>query len=153
MLNIDKWIFYINFPICGIALVLVPLVVRLKMNETTLNDQLLRVDWIGGFVFIASTTSFLIAISWGGTQNPWDSARTLVPLILGIVGIGAALFWEFRYATQPFLRRTLFHSVSATAGYCAAVVQGCLVRVQSLSRLVLRAIVERSAADQDRPVW
>jgi MFS family permease len=122
-----RWIFYINFPLCGIGISMVSFVARLKMTETTFKDKIIRVDWIGGFVFIASTTSFLIAISWGGIQEPWDSFRTLTPLILGVIGTALALLWEYKFAIQPFLRRTLFSSLSSTAAYCAAVVQGAIV--------------------------
>jgi hypothetical protein len=29
---------------------------------------LARIDWIGSFIFTGSATSFLIAVSWGGSQ-------------------------------------------------------------------------------------
>jgi hypothetical protein len=78
-------------------------------------------------MFIASATSFLIGVSWGGIQYSWTSWRTLVPMIIGGVGIIASLEWETYGAKEPFLRRSLFHNWSAIASYIGAVVQGCLV--------------------------
>lgn len=122
-----RWVFYINFPFCGFGLVIVPLVVRLRIKKSSFASKVARVDWIGGFLFIASITSFLIAISWGGSQYAWGSFRTLVPLILGAIGTLASLVWE-RFAKEPFLRKSLFNSWSAIIAYTSAAFQGLLVR-------------------------
>ena len=45
-------------------------------------------------IFIASTTSILIPISWGGVSYSWSSWRTLVPLILGFAGEAGFVLWE-----------------------------------------------------------
>lgn len=106
---------------------MVTLMVRLETRISSFKEKLLRVDWFGGFLFIASMTSFLIAISWGGVQEPWGSFRTLVPLIFGVLGVVATLAWEYWGAKEPFLRRSLFYCWSALAAYCAAVCQGIVV--------------------------
>ena len=64
-------------------------VVRLKSRRSSVKERLLQVDWLGGFIFIESFTSFLMGLTWGGVQFPWSSFRTLFPLIIGILGIGA----------------------------------------------------------------
>ena len=84
-----RWVFIINFSFCALSLAIVPVVVRLKSRRSSVKERLLRVDWLGGFIFIASFTSFLMGLTWGGVQVPWSSFRTLVPLQIGILGIGA----------------------------------------------------------------
>lgn len=74
----QRWIFYINFPFAGIALVIVPVTLTLAFKRTQLSEKLRRVDWIGSVLFIGSTTSFLIPVTWGGVSYAWDSWRTLV---------------------------------------------------------------------------
>ena len=64
----------------------------------------------------------------GGSQYPWSSWRTLVPLIVGFGGIVAMLIWESYGVARPFLRLELFNSYSALAAYIGAVLQGFLVR-------------------------
>ena len=54
----------------------------------------------GNFLVIASTTSVLLALAWGGVTYPWKSFRVLVPLILGIVGWAAFLLYEFLFAKE-----------------------------------------------------
>lgn len=63
-----RWIFYLMFPICGFGLLAVPYLLTLRPKKATAQEKLSRIDWIGGIMFTGSATSFLIAISWGGTQ-------------------------------------------------------------------------------------
>lgn len=122
-----RWCFWLNLPICGVALPMAIFFVTLTQPATDLATKLGRVDWFGNFLFIASLTSFLIAISWAGIQFAWSSFHTLVPLCLGIIGIAAAVYYEFKIAKEPFLRRSVFCNRSAIASYIAALLQGLLV--------------------------
>lgn len=122
-----RWIFYLNFPFCGIGFLSVPLVIRLHVKRAPLKERLMHVDWIGGLLFVSSTCSFLIGLTWGGAQYPWSSWRTLVPLIVGFGGIVATVMWERYGAPRPFLRLELFDSYSALAAYTGAALQGLLM--------------------------
>ena len=122
-----RWIFYLNFPFCAAGLVMIPLVVKLQTERTSLKHKLGQVDWIGGIIFTASMTSFLVAITWGGVQFAWSSFRTLVPLIVGVFGVIVALAWEIWWTKTPFLRLFLFNSRSAVLTYFMALLQGLLV--------------------------
>jgi MFS family permease len=129
-----RWAFWINLPFCGIGLVLIPQVVKATVIKTSLRNSLLRIDWLGGFLFISSMTSLLIGLSWAGVQFAWISYQTLVPAILGLVGISATLLWELFGASEPFLQRTLFHKWSLIAAYTCAFLQGLMVsRLQLLT--------------------
>jgi MFS family permease len=122
-----RWCFYLNLPFCAIGLVLVHFFVRFHTDRTSLREKLLRVDWIGGSLFIGGLTSFLMGLSWGGVQFPWSSFRTIVPLAVGAFGVLLSLVWERFGAKQPFLRRSLFHSWSAIAAYVCAFCQGLVL--------------------------
>ncbi|KAJ8122786.1 hypothetical protein ONZ43_g1105 [Nemania bipapillata] len=63
-----RWIFYLMFPILGFGLATVPYLLTLRPKKATAQEKFSRIDWIGMFIFTGSSTSFLIAISWGGTQ-------------------------------------------------------------------------------------
>ncbi|KAF2096231.1 MFS general substrate transporter [Rhizodiscina lignyota] len=122
-----RWVFYLNFPICAISLIMAPLVVKLEAPRAFSFKLFLEVDWVGAFLFIASTTSFLIGVLWGGSQFPWDSWHTLVPLILGAAGVGASIIWEVYGTSTPFLRLSIFSNVSSVAAYFGAFTQGMLL--------------------------
>ncbi|KAK1831048.1 major facilitator superfamily domain-containing protein, partial [Podospora conica] len=121
------WCFYINFPFCVLGLVLVPIYVNLKTKRTSMMTKLARVDWLGSFLFVAGTTSFLIGISWGGVQYPWKSARVLTPIIIGVFGVVLCVFWEVFFAKEPILRPSLFSSSSAILMYICALFQGLIL--------------------------
>lgn len=124
-----RWIFYLNFPFCGIGFLTVPLVMRLHVNRASVKERLLYVDWTGGFLFVSSTCSFLIGVTWGGSEYPWSSWRTLTPIIVGLGGITATIVWERYGASRPFLRLELFNSYSALAAYIGSTLQGLLVQL------------------------
>lgn len=122
-----RWIFYINFPICAYSLIAVPVLLTLKPPTLTFAEKLKRVDWLGGFLFISSMVTFLVGISWGGNDFPWDSAETLAPVFVGAAGLVVTLFYEHRYAKFPFLKKILFTDVSSITVYILGLLQGFIV--------------------------
>lgn len=90
-----RWVFWINLPIGGLAIVLLVLFLQVKWDKKkSLASKLSLVDWTGNIVFIAAATSTLIALSWAGAVYPWSSYRILVPLIVGFAGMGAFLLLQ-----------------------------------------------------------
>lgn len=122
-----RWAFYINFPFSVIGLIMVPFVVRLHAERGRLREKFLSLDWLGGFLFIFSSASFLIGVSWGGVQYPWGSWHTLCPILVGLSGLVGTFIWEFHGAKRPFFRVQLFKSRSAVGAYICVFLQGLLV--------------------------
>lgn len=131
-------------PFIGIAFVFVPLFLKLNFTPTNLRTQLKRVDWIGSVLFIASTTSFLIPVTWvscvivlaacqklivrkGGVSYAWDSWRTLVPLLLGAAGLIAFVLFEEYAAPEPLIRLSVFKNRSAAVNYAGTVLHGMIL--------------------------
>ena len=111
----------------GLALVLVPLTLVLAFKVSSLSDKIRRVDWIGSVLFIGSTTSFLIPITWGGVSYPWDSWRVLAPLIIGIIGIVVFVVFEAYVATEPLIRLNVFKNRTAAASYFETTLHGMIL--------------------------
>ncbi|KAI1504750.1 major facilitator superfamily transporter [Biscogniauxia marginata] len=122
-----RWVFYIMFPFCGFGLIAIPYLLTLKPKKATVREKFSRIDWVGGALFTGSATSFLIAISWAGSQYAWDSAQTLVPLIIGVAGLVFTVVYESNWAKQPFLRRSLYHDMTSTSTYVAGCIQGLVM--------------------------
>ncbi|OGM50549.1 hypothetical protein ABOM_000927 [Aspergillus bombycis] len=89
-----RWIFWINLPIVAVGVIGIGCFLRLSRRRRTLSEKLHLFDYPGSFLFIASITAFLIPITWGGIQYPWSSWHTLVPLILGAVGLIGLVVYE-----------------------------------------------------------
>lgn len=85
-----RWIFYLNIPVCGVALVFILLIMRMQKRDASAEDdsdaRYLGIDYIGTPLFIASMISLLLGLIRGGTDQPWSSWRIIVPLALGALG-------------------------------------------------------------------
>lgn len=96
-----RWVFFINLPIAGVALVLHVLFLRVNYDrQTAIAIKLKKVDYVGNGILIASIVAVLVALSWGGSKYAWSSYHTLVPLLLGTVGM-AIFHW---YETMPWVK-------------------------------------------------
>ncbi|KAL9129802.1 MAG: hypothetical protein Q9217_001839 [Psora testacea] len=122
-----RWIFYINFPFIGLAFPFVFFFLRLDFKATQLREQLRRIDWIGSILFVGSTTSFLIPISWGGVFYSWSSWRTLVPLFVGLAGLTSFIAYEVWVARETLIRFGVFRNRTAAAAYFETVLHGMIL--------------------------
>ncbi|KAL4922005.1 major facilitator superfamily domain-containing protein [Aspergillus aurantiobrunneus] len=131
-----RWIFYINFPFIGVGLITIILFLNLSMIPTSLVEKLRRIDYIGTIIFVGSMASFLIPLTWGGILYPWDSWRTLVPLLIGVAGLIAFAIYEYRFATDPIIPPKIFQNRTASISFAGAFLQGlvlwCLLYYQPL---------------------
>jgi MFS family permease len=122
-----RWIFWLNLPFIGVGAPMVVLFLKLKFRVTTLGQQLRRVDWIGMVLFIGSTTGILIPITWGGVNYPWDSWRTLVPLLVSAAGFAVFIIWGDRFAPDPLIRTRVMKSRTAAVTYLQDFIHGLVI--------------------------
>ncbi|KAI0170014.1 MFS general substrate transporter [Hypoxylon sp. FL1284] len=102
-----RWCFYINLPMGGLVVCLFVFVVRfpiptLSNKNTSLLDKMLGLDFVGFVTFAAASTMILIALQWGGTVYPWNSA-TVIGLICGGVATYVAAGAWFVYKGESAL--------------------------------------------------
>ena len=122
-----RWIFWINLPFCALGFLTHPLCLRLHQRPGRIASKILLFDWPGAFLLTASTTSFLMPVSWGGVLFPWTSFRTLVPLILGIAGILAFIIYEIFKAKLPLIPLRIFANRTAAVNYVGTLVHGIVL--------------------------
>lgn len=122
-----RWIFYLNLPIIGLGFIFVVLFLKLDFRRPNLSRALRRVDWIGSFLFIASTTAFLIPITWGGISYAWSSWHTLLPLITGLCGLATFVLYEHSFAREPLIPLSIFQNRTAAVTYLGTVIHGMIL--------------------------
>ncbi|KAL7912637.1 putative MFS transporter [Trichoderma velutinum] len=130
--NTWRWIFWINLPIIAISFTGIAFFLRLPQKHQTLSEKVYLFDYPGSLLFIVSTTGFLIPVTWGGTQYPWSGWQTLVPLILGILGIILFAIYEFSFHSPKIpqarlIPSSIFANRSACIGYLSSTLHGMIV--------------------------
>ena len=64
-----RWIFWVNLPIAVIAMVLCDRALRLL----PVRGKKARIDYAGAALLTAAVSAWLLVLSWGGVEFPWDS--------------------------------------------------------------------------------
>lgn len=90
-----------------------------KPAPSTFREKIAKIDFSGNTIFIASTVSVLIGITWGGVVYPWSSYKVIVPLILGFVGLGLFVTYEGNICKNPSLPKEII--INRTAATVLAV--------------------------------
>lgn len=114
-------------PFLGIGTILITIFLKLHQKHGSFLTKLREVDWFGMVLFLASTTGFLIPVTWGGVQYSWDSWRTLVPLIVSAAGLVAFVLYIEFFAANPLIRTSVFKNMSAAILYVATVIHGIIL--------------------------
>jgi MFS family permease len=99
-----RWIFYINMPIGGAALVYLALTMHLPRRRIPH-----KIDYAGAITLAIAATSIILMTTWGGTQYAWGSVQVLGLLALAIVGTAAFLYIE-AHAAEPILPLNVFRN-------------------------------------------
>ncbi len=109
-----RWVFYVNMPIGALAL----LTTGLTMPKLASGRQH-RVDYLGAALLVAGVTPLLLALSWGGTQYPWDSVQILGLFAVSLVLLAWFVVVELR-SPEPILDLRLFRNRVYTPTLLAA---------------------------------
>ncbi|KLO16819.1 iron permease [Schizopora paradoxa] len=112
-----RWFFYMNIPICAFVGTLVAIYVDIRYPKSTLKEKMESQDWWGNILVIASTSAVVFGLTDGGIEFPWSSPRILVPLILGVLGLVAFLFYEAKFPRNPVVPLQVASTVTGISGY------------------------------------
>jgi len=99
-----RWIFYINIPVGGAALVY--LLATLHLPAKRVNH---KVDYLGGSLLAVAVTALILLATWGGTQYAWTSPQ-IIGLGLVTVAAGAAFYLTETRADEPMLPLHVFRN-------------------------------------------
>jgi hypothetical protein len=105
----------------------VVLFLKLEPKSRSLKEKLSEIDYIGSIIFVASLTSFLVPVSWGGVMYPWSSCHTLVPLVLGVAGLAVFCIYEIYFATYTIIPMRMFLNRSTSLTYLIAFFHGIIL--------------------------
>jgi EmrB/QacA subfamily drug resistance transporter len=97
-----RWIFYINMPVGGAALIYLWTTLHLPYKKIQH-----KIDYLGAGVLAIAATAIVLLTTWGGTQYAWGSTMIIGLGVLAIAATAAFLYIETR-AAEPVLPLHVF---------------------------------------------
>jgi EmrB/QacA subfamily drug resistance transporter len=97
-----RWIFYINLPVGGAALVYLMATLRVPAKKVSH-----KVDYLGGSLLAVAATALILLATWGGTQYAWGSAQIIGLALLTAAAVVAFCVTETR-AAEPMMPLHVF---------------------------------------------
>ncbi|KAF1985121.1 MFS general substrate transporter [Aulographum hederae CBS 113979] len=107
-----RWCFYINLPIGGVAFLFLMLIKlpdheKDQSKKSSVRVALSNLDLSGFVLFAGFAVMILLALEWGGTDYPWNSA-----IVIGLFcggGLTLLLFaaWEYRMGDNAMIPYSL----------------------------------------------
>jgi EmrB/QacA subfamily drug resistance transporter len=97
-----RWIFYINLPVGGAALVYLMIVLRVPVHRVQH-----KVDYLGGSLLAVAATALILLATWGGTEYRWGSTQIIGLAVLAIATTAGFIVTEQR-AAEPMIPLHVF---------------------------------------------
>ncbi|RFU26452.1 hypothetical protein B7463_g9877, partial [Scytalidium lignicola] len=123
----QRTVFYINIPICTVALVGVYFFLHLPKPQSQLWEAVKVVDWVGIVLLSGSLVGVLYDITGGNVLYSWDSPQIITPLVVGSVRIAVFVYHEHRWASNPIIPLRVFASRTAASGYYTTFIHGLVL--------------------------
>ena len=99
-----RWIFYINMPVGGAALIYLFLTLHLPRHKVKH-----KIDYLGAALLAVAAAAVVLLTTWGGSQYRWGSGQILGLGALAIAATAAFLYTETR-AAEPVLPLHVFRN-------------------------------------------
>lgn len=110
-----RWVFYINLPVAGAALLTV-----LYALPSVKTEGNVKLDWQGSLALVAGLVPLLLGFTWAGNQYAWNSSQILGLFAAAIFFLGLFI-WIERRAAEPIIAPDLFKNRIFTSTAIVAV--------------------------------
>jgi len=99
-----RWIFYINMPVGGAALIYLWFTLHLPFKKIQH-----RIDYLGAGVLAVAATALVLLTTWGGTQYAWTSMPIMTLAVLAVAATVSFLYIETK-VEEPVLPLHVFRN-------------------------------------------
>jgi EmrB/QacA subfamily drug resistance transporter len=135
-----RWVFLVNLPIGGLALVVISLTMPRRAPQTAH-----PIDWLGAGLLAAGVGALLMGLVWGGKDYPWTSGNVVGAFALAAVFLVVFAFVE-RRAREPILPFDILRNpIVAGSVACMALVGMAMFGTISYVPLFVQGVIGTSA--------
>jgi EmrB/QacA subfamily drug resistance transporter len=130
-----RWVFFINLPIGGLALIVVGAVLHGQWARVEH-----KIDYNGAAVLSLAVVALILMLTWGGVEYPWGSG-VIIGLGVGALALFAILVKIERHAVEPIVPLHLFaNSIFRTSFVCGGVVGFAMFGAMTFLPLFLQVV-------------
>src|SRR3984885_11963178 len=108
-------IFWLNLPLGAVALIMPERALR----QLPRNERPHQLDMIGAALMVGAAISLMLALSWGGTHDPWSSWR-IITLLTGSAALWVLFVLRLLSAREPFIPLAILYGRVTATITCAA---------------------------------
>jgi EmrB/QacA subfamily drug resistance transporter len=135
-----RWIFYVNLPVGGLALVVILLTMPKRRTR-----QAHDIDWLGAGILALGTSSLLLGLVWGGRDYAWVSPQVVGAIVAAVALLALFGLWE-RRVPEPILPFDLLRNRTVAASVaCMAFVGMAMFGTISYVPLFVQGVIGTSA--------
>ena len=92
--------------------------------QTSFDDGLKAIDWVGTLTILAATLMLLLGLDFGGAIFPWTSPKVICLIILGTAMIGLFVLSEKNVAKYPLMPLDVFKNQTNIAAFMITFAHG-----------------------------
>ncbi|KAK0382689.1 hypothetical protein NLU13_9785 [Sarocladium strictum] len=104
-------VIYATFSLVGTAAFYFPPLRPRQDFEKTRWQQFKEIDFFGCLLFGGGCCSILVAITWAGSQHPWNSAAVIAPLVVGFCSVACTFAYDAFVPASPLIPFQLIREV------------------------------------------
>ncbi len=99
-----RWIFYINMPIGGAALIYIGATLHMRKHRIQH-----KIDYLGAAVLAIGASAIVLVTTWGGSQYAWGSPLIVFLIVVAVLAT-AGFIWVELWAAEPILPMHVFRN-------------------------------------------
>jgi EmrB/QacA subfamily drug resistance transporter len=135
-------IFWINLPLGAVALIMTERALR----QLPRHERPHQLDMIGAALMVGAAISLMLALSWGGTHDPWSSWR-IITLLVSSAALWVLFVLRLLSAREPFIPLAILYGrVTATITCAAFFSIGTIIGVTIYTPLYCQTVLGVSAS-------
>ncbi|KAF5248553.1 hypothetical protein FAUST_216 [Fusarium austroamericanum] len=120
-----RWIFRASLPFLVLSFIGAWALVGYDKHQRNCRD-IKQIDWIGVFLYMISSVSLILPLTWGGSRFPWKSPAIIVPFVVSFFAFIALGVYE-KKVERPMFRRGLFRKWSTICHLTMSALHGLLM--------------------------